>query len=69
MPDMDGVALVRRLRDDPETAPIPVILHTGRDPAEPRIAEIRDHVQGLVAKGSPPEALLAAARRILEEGA
>jgi signal transduction histidine kinase/CheY-like chemotaxis protein len=69
MPDLDGVALVRRLRDDPETAAIPIVLHTGRDPGEPRIAEVRDLVQALVPKGGAPETLLDAARKALEGGA
>jgi two-component system chemotaxis response regulator CheY len=69
MPDLDGVALVRRLRSDPETAGIPIILHTGRDPGEPRIGEVRDQVQGLISKGGPPDVLLSVVRQVLEDGA
>lgn len=38
MPELDGLELTRRLRDDPATAHIPIIMLTARDDLEDRVA-------------------------------
>src|ERR1700736_4067723 len=40
MPEMDGFAVCRALRSDPDTAEIPVIMLTARDDVETRAAGI-----------------------------
>ena len=66
MPDMDGIELLRRLREDPATKAIPVVLHTGRDPGDERIVGVVDEVQGIVLKGGPPELVVEAVRAAME---
>jgi PleD family two-component response regulator len=50
MPDMDGFAVVKALRDDPETAEIPVIMITARDDLDARAEGMRLGVSDFLAK-------------------
>lgn len=65
MPGMDGFALLRRLRDDPATGLIPVIMLTAESPAD----AVRDGSQpqpdAFVAKAANMEPLLGEVRRVL----
>ncbi len=61
MPVMDGAELIRRLRDDPATAGIPIVASTG----EPERAGSADVV---ISKSLPMQDLAAAVRGCLKEG-
>ena len=50
MPDMDGFAVVKALRDDPETAEIPIIMITARDDLDARAEGMRLGVSDFLAK-------------------
>jgi CheY-like chemotaxis protein len=66
MPDMDGPALLARLREDPATAKFPVIFMTGR----PQASEFRQTnsagAVAVIAKPFDPEKLAATVRRHLQ---
>ena len=67
MPLMTGAELMARLRSDPRTASVPIVLLSGL-PAEPEVSRLANAV---VAKPFEPADLLAAIRRSLggEDGA
>jgi DNA-binding response OmpR family regulator len=50
MPDMDGFAVCRALKEDPRTAEIPVIMITARDDLDARAEGIRLGVSDFLAK-------------------
>ena len=50
MPEMDGFQVVRALKDDPDTAEIPVIMITARDDMDARAEGIRLGVSDFLAK-------------------
>jgi DNA-binding response OmpR family regulator len=50
MPDMDGFQVVKALRDDPQTAEIPVIMITARDDMDARAEGMRLGVSDFLAK-------------------
>ena len=50
MPDMDGFAVCRALKDNPKTAEIPVIMITARDDLDARAEGIRLGVSDFLAK-------------------
>ena len=50
MPDMDGVELLRVLRDRPGTQSIPVLLISGRAPGEQRIEGFKEGADGYLPK-------------------
>jgi len=50
MPDMDGFQVVRALRDNPETAEIPIIMITARDDLDARAEGMRLGVSDFLAK-------------------
>jgi DNA-binding response OmpR family regulator len=50
MPDMDGFQVVKALRDDPETAEIPIIMITARDDMDARAEGMRLGVSDFLAK-------------------
>jgi len=58
MPVMDGVELCKRLKADPKTSEIPIVLLTGADPDEARRAQ-RAGAAALVRKPFSPPHLLA----------
>ncbi len=72
MPGLDGNALFRALREDPEMELIPVILLTAKASAESRIEGLRDGVDDYLVKPFDPrelrarvDNLIAARRRLL----
>jgi len=50
MPDMDGVELLKTLRQSPGTRSIPVLLISGRAPEEQRIEGFEEGADGFLAK-------------------
>lgn len=50
MPDMDGFEVVRRLKRDPATAEIPIIMITARDDIESRAEGMRVGISDFLAK-------------------
>jgi CheY-like chemotaxis protein len=68
MPRLDGIATVRRLRDDPATADIPIVIVSGRSsPAD--IARGQEAgVEAYVTKPFEPSELVEVCRRLALEG-
>ncbi|MEM8933283.1 MAG: response regulator, partial [Acidobacteriota bacterium] len=73
MPELDGRALFRHLRDDPELELVPVILVTAVASAESRLDGLRDGVDDYLVKPFDPrelvariDNLLASRRRLLD---
>src|SRR5436305_5626558 len=67
MPVMDGVELCRRLKADPRTKEIPIVLLTGADGEEARRAQ-RAGAAALVRKAFSPLELLAVAEGVAARG-
>lgn len=66
MPDMDGLALCRRLRNDPRTCGIPVIMISGRHNEESEQLEgLEGGADDYLPKTYPPHLLAAKIRSIL----
>jgi response regulator RpfG family c-di-GMP phosphodiesterase len=63
MPEMDGAELCRRLKGDPRTSEIPIVLLTGADGEEARTAQ-RAGAAALVRKPFSPLDLLAVVERV-----
>src|SRR6185312_4832361 len=63
MPEMDGAELCRRLKADPRTSEIPIVLLTGADGEEAREAQ-RAGAAALVRKPFSPLDLLAVVERV-----
>ncbi|HKC59247.1 MAG TPA: ATP-binding protein [Myxococcales bacterium] len=66
MPGMDGLELTRRLRDDPTTRHIPIVMLTARGELEDRVAGIDTGVNSYLAKPFSPRELLSAARGLVK---
>lgn len=66
MPGMDGHALCRALKEDPETDFLPVILLTARAAPEDRLAGLRDRADAYLTKPFDVEELLTVVRNHLE---
>jgi CheY-like chemotaxis protein len=64
MPRLDGFATIERLRADPDTARIPVVLVTGRASAADRARGEQLRVDGFLAKPFEPAELLATIERL-----
>ncbi len=68
MEDMDGVALVRALRDDPETVDIPVVFLTARAGSD-EVERLRaEGARGVLPKPFDPTLLLERLEQILRTG-
>jgi uncharacterized protein (TIGR02266 family) len=65
MPRLDGAALCRRIKADPETREIPVILVTSGDEAEHRARAVRAGADDVIAKPISRIALIQAVNRFL----
>jgi len=66
MPGMDGLELTRRLRDDPTTRHIPIVMLTARGELEDRVAGMDTGVNAYLAKPFSPRELLASARSLVK---
>jgi signal transduction histidine kinase len=66
MPAMDGLELTRKLREDPATRHIPIIMLTARGELEDRVAGIDTGVNTYLAKPFSPRELLSAARALVK---
>lgn len=73
MPGLDGNALFRALREDPELALVPVVLLTAKASSESRLQGLRDGVDDYLVKPFDPrelrarvDNLIASRRRLLE---
>src|SRR5258708_7054313 len=62
LPDMDGLEVCRRLKDDPLTSDIPVIMLTGRSSSSDKIAGLELGADDYVAKPFDPGELVARIR-------
>ena len=65
MPNMDGMELTKRLREDPRTRHIPIIMLTARGDLEDKIAGLETGVNAYLAKPFSPKELLTTARSLL----
>jgi CheY-like chemotaxis protein len=64
MPRLDGFSTIERLRSDPDTADIPVVLVTGRASTADRARGELLGVDGFLAKPFEPAELLATIQRL-----
>ncbi|MEX0875417.1 MAG: response regulator [Actinomycetota bacterium] len=68
MPGMDGLAVVRRLRADPETAAVPIVMVS----AKAQLADVRAGAEAgadeYVTKPFDPQDVLDAVARLLDSG-
>ena len=65
LPKLDGWGLIKQLQESPETAGIPVIVISARQPADEREAARGLKVTAYITKPFDPEALMELADRIL----
>jgi CheY-like chemotaxis protein len=65
MPRMDGIEMLRRLRADPETAALPVVLLTAKTQDEDILEGKRSGADYYLPKPFSPVALLAVLREVL----
>ena len=66
LPDVDGLAICHRLRANPSTASIPVIVLTGDDGAYARAQLVRSELTGVLLKPCPADRLLSALQMAIE---
>ncbi len=66
MPGMDGLELTSRLRDDPTTRHIPIVMLTARGELEDRVAGMDTGVNTYLAKPFSPRELLSSARSLVK---
>jgi signal transduction histidine kinase len=66
MPGMDGFELVRKLREDPATRHIPIVMLTARGDLEDRVTGIENGVNAYLAKPFSSRELLSAARGLVK---
>jgi len=57
MPDVDGTQVVQRLRSNPDTASIPVLIHTSAVLDSEERGRLASHVQSITAKTEPDKLL------------
>lgn len=65
MPDVDGLDVVRRLKSDPFTTHIPVLIFTGDSSMEIEIQSLHGGADGIVRKTFDPEELVANVEALL----
>src|SRR5512137_792350 len=66
MPGIDGLALTRRLREEPSTRHIPVIMLTARGELDDRVKGLETGVNAYLTKPFSPKELLTAARELVK---
>ncbi len=62
MPDLDGFEVARQIRASPEGKEVPIVVFSAKDPTPKERQDLEGLVQGIVAKGNGPKALLDAVR-------
>jgi CheY-like chemotaxis protein len=65
MPEMDGLELTRRLRDDARTRHTPIVMLTARGDLDDRVLGLETGVNAYVAKPFAPKELLSTVRSLL----
>jgi signal transduction histidine kinase len=65
MPGIDGLELTRRLREDPRTRHIPVLMLTARGEVDDRVKGLETGASAYLTKPFAPKELLSAARRLV----
>lgn len=65
LPKIDGFEVLRRLKEDPETEPIPVIMLTARGQSEDALQGYEGGAQWYLSKPVDPEQLLAFVKNVL----
>ncbi|HET8732707.1 MAG TPA: ATP-binding protein, partial [Anaeromyxobacteraceae bacterium] len=65
MPGIDGLALTRRLREEPSTRHIPIIMLSARGELDDRVKGLETGVSAYLAKPFSPKELLTAARELV----
>jgi DNA-binding response OmpR family regulator len=65
MPKLDGFEVLRRLKDDPQTESIPVIMLTARSESEDALQGYDSGAQWYLSKPFDPEVLLSYVRNVL----
>ena len=68
MPGLDGLELTRRLRADPRTHQIPIVMLTARGALDDRLQGLESGVDVFLAKPFAPRELLISARRLVRAG-
>ncbi len=66
MPGIDGLALTRRLREEPTTRHIPIIMLTARGELDDRVKGLETGVSAYLTKPFSPKELLTAARELVK---
>jgi signal transduction histidine kinase len=66
MPGIDGLDLTRRLRADPSTAHVPIIMLTARGELDDRVKGLETGVSAYLTKPFSPKELLTAARELVK---
>jgi len=66
MPEIDGLELVRLLREDPRTRQIPVIMLTARGELDDRVKGLETGVSAYLVKPFSPKELVTTARRLVQ---
>jgi two-component system cell cycle response regulator len=67
LPDMSGTEVLRRLRADPETAAIPVVVFSAEEDNRSRLAALSAGADDYLAKSTDDQTLLARLRNLLRE--
>jgi signal transduction histidine kinase len=66
MPGMDGLELTRRLRADPRTRHIPILMLTARGEVDDRVKGLETGVSAYLTKPFSPRELITAARQLVK---
>jgi DNA-binding response OmpR family regulator len=69
MPDMDGYEVCRRLRADPKTAQLPVLMFSAKGTGADRNTGLRVGANDFIVKSAGPRALVARIRSLLSDPA
>ena len=66
LPDVDGLTVCQRLRANPQTSSIPIVVLTGDDGAHDRAQRVASQFSGVLTKPCPAELLLSTLRSAIE---
>jgi DNA-binding response OmpR family regulator len=67
MPDMDGYEVCRRLRSDPKTAKLPVLMFSAKGSSSDRKDGLQVGADDFIVKSAGPRALVARIRSLLSD--